>query len=246
MTTDYNQIAGQYQRSKQQTWRSRIESYSLMRLIGDVHGKQVVDVACGEGHFTRKLREAGAERVLGIDISQQMIELASAQEARQPSGIEYRVEDALARVPPGSFDLAVSAWLLVYARNRAELSAMCHGLARRLRPGGRYVTITTNPELYAFALPDYRKYGFEIRLADHVFEGAPIVFTVLLDDSSFEIENYYLPVSAYEEAFHAAGFREFRVHPLELAPHPEGVDDREFWADFLRCPPAILIDCVKA
>lgn len=249
MATDYNEgrIAEQYKKAKEQPWRARVETYSFMKLIGELKGKTVLDVACGEGHFTRRLRRAGAARVVGSDISERMIALAREEEARAPLGIEYRVEDARAIVPQQDFDLAVSAWLLVYARDRAELARMCRGLARRLRPGGRFVTVTTNPGVYGFQpFPDYRKYGFELRLADHVYEGAPILFTIHLDDSSLEIENYYLPVSAYEAAFREAGFRDFAVHGLELAPDPKVGDDRDYWADFLECPIAILIDCVKA
>lgn len=245
MTTDYNVIANQYKKAKEQPWRFRVETYSLMKLIGNLSGKNVVDVACGEGFFTRKLRKAGAAETVGVDISESMIELARAQEAREPLGITYRVEDARAAVAQQDFDLAVSAWLLVYAHDREELAAMCRGLSRRLKPGGRFVTINTNPDLYSFKVPDYRKYGFTVGVADHAFEGAPIRFTIHLDDSSFDIENYYLPISAYESAFHEAGFRDFTVHPLELAPDLQAGDDRSFWGDFLNYPPAILIDCIK-
>jgi 2-polyprenyl-3-methyl-5-hydroxy-6-metoxy-1,4-benzoquinol methylase len=248
MTTDYNKgrVAEQYKEAKEQPWRSRVEEYSLMKLLGDLKGTRVVDVACGEGYFTRRLRQAGAAKVSGFDIAERMIELARAQEANDPLGIDYWVEDVAASGPQQDFDLAVSAWLLVYAHTRAELASMCRGLARRLRPGGRFVTFTTNPELYFFKpLPDYRKYGLEVKLADHVYEGAPILWTFPLSDSSLDIENYYLPVSAYESAFGDAGFRDFKVHQPELAPDPEAGDDRAFWADFLNYPPAILIDCVK-
>src|SRR5262245_49488868 len=149
MTTDYNQgrIAEQYQKAKEQPWRGRIETYSLLKRIGDLKGKNVIEIACGEGYVTRKLRQLGAAKVVGVDIAERMIELARAQEAAAPLGIEYRVEDARTLVPQQDFDLAVSAWLLVYAHDRAELAAMCQGLARRLRPGGRFVTFTTNPGL---------------------------------------------------------------------------------------------------
>ena len=124
---------------------------------------------------------------------------------------------------------------------------MCRGLARRLRPGGRLVTVTTNPDVYAFQpLVNYRKYGFEITLADHASEDAPILWTIHLDGSSLEIENYYLPVSAYESAFHDAGFREFTIHYPELSPPPPDVDDRPYWSDLLEHPVAIVIECVKA
>jgi toxoflavin synthase len=49
MTTNYDPIAEQYKRSKQQPWRTHIEAFTLMRLIGDPTSKAVVDIACGEG-----------------------------------------------------------------------------------------------------------------------------------------------------------------------------------------------------
>ncbi|MES0885169.1 class I SAM-dependent methyltransferase [Roseibium sp. SCP14] len=248
MTTDFDKghLAEQYKKVKEQQWRSRIETYSLMKLIGDVSGKKVLDVACGEGHFTRILRRAGASKVVGVDISERMIELARDQEAQAPTGIEYRVEDARSVVPSQEFDLVVAAWLLVYARDRTELARMCRGLASRLKPGGRFVTFTTNPGVYDFRPPpNYKDYGFDIELADQVCDGAPITWSGYVDGSRIEVENYYLPVAAYEAAFSDAGFHGFTVHAPELSPSPDGSDDREYWRYFLEHPPTILIDCVK-
>ncbi len=248
MTTDYNQIAEQYKKAKAHPWRTRGELFSLMNLIGDLAGKHVVDVACGEGWVTRHIRKAGAARVVGVDISEAMIALARSHEAQESLGIQYRVEDARATGPPEEFDLAVANWLLVYAHDRQELGAMCRGLARRIKPGGRFVTLTANPALYSMQShpPDYRKYGFEIRLPDSVYEGAPLVCTFHLDDSSFEIENYYLPLTAHESALHDAGFRDVAFHHLTLAPDLEAGDEGDYWADLLKDPPAIMIDGIKA
>ncbi len=173
MTTNYNHghVAEQYRKAKEQPWRSLVETYTFMKRIGDLRGKKVLDVACGGGHFTRRLREGGASQVVGLDISERMIAQARSLEEQEPLGIEYQVEDARSVVPQQDFDLLVSAWLLVYAHDRPELASMCEGLASRLRPGGRLVTLTTNPDLYAFQPPpDYRKYGFTMTLADHVYE----------------------------------------------------------------------------
>jgi len=247
MTTDYNRIGDLYRRAKEQPWRLRIEGPSMMQLIGDVRGKMIVDMACGEGFFTRQLKRAGAAATVGFDISQEMITLATAHEAKDPLGVEYFVEDARSIGTQAGFDLAVSAWLLVYAHDRDELAVMSRGIASRVRPGGRFVTLTTNPELYFFdPLPDYSKYGFEVRLADSVFDGAPITWTINLDDeTSFEIENYYLPVEALVGALREAGFRDVSVHPLTLAPDPAAGDEGDYWAEILACPPAIMIDGVK-
>ncbi|MFZ8965514.1 MAG: class I SAM-dependent methyltransferase [Steroidobacteraceae bacterium] len=248
MTTDYNKhgVARQYQQAKQQPWRHRVEAYSFLRCIGDLAGKSVVDMACGEGHFTRQLKLGGARTVMGFDVSERMVELARAQEADDPSGIEYVVHDARELAVDRAFDLAVSAWLLVYAREREELARMCRGIASWLRPGGRFVTFTTNPDLYLFQpRGDFRPYGFEVLVEDQVYEGAPITWRIHMDDTVLDIENYYLPISAYESACREAGFRDFRVHGLELAPAEDGVDDRKHWAEFMRAPPAVMLECVR-
>jgi len=246
MVTDYNEnrIAEQYQQAKAQSWRAHAETYSFMNLIGDVDGKRVLDVACGEGHFTRLLRKAGAAEVVGIDISERMIELAREQETRQPLGIEYRVEDARGVAEHADFDLVVGAWLLVYAQTRAELVQMCRGLASRLRSGGRLVTVVGNPAVYGLdPLPDYRKYGFQLSISGRAVEGAPTKYILLLDDSTLEIENYYMPIAAYKSAFAQTGFANFAVHMPEVSPRPD--DDPAYWDDCLKYPSLILLECVK-
>jgi hypothetical protein len=45
MTTNYDAVAEQYKRSKQQPWRAQAAAFTLMRLIGDPSGKTVIDVS---------------------------------------------------------------------------------------------------------------------------------------------------------------------------------------------------------
>src|SRR5436190_18893181 len=130
MLTNYDPIAEQYQRSKQQPWRTFIECFTLMKLIGDPRGLQVLDVACGEGFYTRLIRERGAKAVTGVDLSQGMIDLARSQEAAHQLGISYLVGDARNLHLQAPVNLAVAAYLLNYARDRAELQALCDGIAR--------------------------------------------------------------------------------------------------------------------
>ncbi|WP_421841702.1 class I SAM-dependent methyltransferase [Mycobacterium sp.] len=248
MTTDYDKIADRYGECVNLPISTCVEMYSLQKLVGDVKGKKVLDVACGEGRFTRLLRDAGAAEVIGFDISERMINLAREQEADNPLGITYLVEDArTAAVPHQDFDLVVAAWLLSCARDRAELRRMCEGLASRIKPGGRFVAVTTNPEVYSFKRPlDYQKYGYEkIQLADHAFEGAPIKVTLRLEDTSLDFEDYYLPMDACRTELTGAGFRDFAVHSPEALPQPVNSSDDHFWDDFVNHPVFVLIDCTK-
>jgi SAM-dependent methyltransferase len=245
MDTDYDEIAEQYKQAKLQPWRTHIERYTLLRLVGDLAGKAAIDLACGEGYYTRALRRQGAARVVGVDLSRAMIGLAEAEETRRPLGVQYQVGDVRALEAPGEFDLAFAAYLLNYAHTAEELTQMCRAVARALRPGGRFVTVNNNPTDPTADLPLRQAYGFSRRVEGEWVEGAPILWEFFLPEGSFEIRNYQLSVRTMEAAFRAAGLRELRWHAPEVSPEGLREFGKEYWAEFLAHPPVALIKCVK-
>ena len=84
--TDYDGdgMAKKYAEAKTHEWRSLLESYTFMNLAkggkdGSLIGvNTIVDLACGEGHYTRSFRNAfpRATRVVGVDIAEEMIAMA--------------------------------------------------------------------------------------------------------------------------------------------------------------------------
>lgn len=244
-TTNYDPIAEQYKRSKQQPWRTFIESFTLLELIGDPQGMAVLDVACGEGFYSRMIRKRGAARVLGVDLSEGMIDSARQQEAEHQLAIEYVVGDARELPATDEFDMVAAAYLLNYARDRDELHSMCEGIGRSLKPGGRFVTVNCNPAFNFPTAPSYRHYGFETSVPGEWQEGAPIKWTFYLSDGAFEIENYHLNVAVHEDAFRQAGFRHVRWHTPRLSPDGLMSHDFNFWSTFMDHPPVAFIECVK-
>ena len=233
MTTNYDPIAEQYKRSKRQPWRAYIEAFTLMRLIGNPTGKTVIDIACGEGFYTRMIRQRGAAKVTGVDLSEKMIGLARTSEAQQRLGIDYIVGDGRDLGVAANYDLAVAAYFLNYAHYRDELNAMCSGIARCLKPGGRFVTVNCNPVCNFPASPSYRKYGFETSVVGPFREGAPITWTFYLEDGPFAVENYFLSVEIHEEALRAAGFRDICWHEPILSPEGQSAYGRDYWSALL-------------
>jgi SAM-dependent methyltransferase len=245
VTTDYDAIAAEYKQAKQQPWRFYVERYTLLRLIGDLSGLAVLDLACGEGYYTRELRHRGAARVVGVDASEGMIRLAREEEARKPLGIEYRVQDARSLDGAEPFDLVVAAYLLNYASTGEELGQMCAAIARALKPAGRFVAVNNNPEQPPEHFGASRKYGFVKSTLGPLREGAPVTFTIFLENGSFDITNYWLSTPAHEEAFRAAGFREVRWHRPRVSPEGQAAFGDGFWADFLGYPPVTFLECVR-
>jgi SAM-dependent methyltransferase len=244
MPTDYGAISEQYQRAKRQPWRGHIEAFTFLGMLGDLTGRASVDLACGEGHYTRMLPSLGASRVVGVDRSEGMIALARAQESEHPQEIEYLVRDCRWLGLPAEFDVAAAAYLLNYAANREELAAMAAGIAQCLKPGGRFVTMNSNPGLEFERGATYRKYGFEIRGSGDHQEGLPYTWVFHLDDGPVEVENYWLPATAYEEAMRSAGFVEIRWQRPRISPIGEVGDEPAYWRDFLDHPPVIGIECL--
>src|SRR4051812_47359938 len=106
---EYDAFAKEYQESKQLPFRTFAEQPLLFELIGDLAGKSVLDLGCGEGIYARKMRGQGAASVVGVDLSGEMVALARAAERERPLGITYRVADASAAGRLGAFDLVVGS-----------------------------------------------------------------------------------------------------------------------------------------
>jgi len=245
MSTDYNKIAGEYQRAKHQPWRLHVEYYTFFELIGDLRGKAVLDLACGEGFYTRLAKQHGAARAVGVDLSEKMIDLAWNEERSNPLGIEYLVQDEKQLDLGAEFDVVIAAYLLNYASTREELLEMCQGIARHLKPGCRFISVNDNPAQPREQFLSSRKYGFIKEVDGALGEGTPMTYTFYLDDGTFSIVNYRLSIATHEWAFQKAGFASVHWHPPRLAPQGETALGRDYWTTFLQQPPVTFIECVK-
>jgi SAM-dependent methyltransferase len=119
------------------------------RLLGDVAGRDVLEIGCGAAQGARWLVAHGA-RATAFDVSYG--QLVESRRLDQRSGTEVtRLVQADAQYLPfrdGAFDLVVSAFggiPFVADSARAMLE-----VARVLRPGGRFVFSVTHPTRWAF------------------------------------------------------------------------------------------------
>lgn len=231
----YDAIAEEYRDSKQLAFREHLERHTLFQLLGDLRGKTVLDMACGEGFYTRLLKRAGASEVTGIDISAEMIRLAQDREARHTLGCKYVRADAAAFQPEGPVDRVVAMYLFNYAGSAEQLGRFCRACHGALRPGGRLIGVNDNVRNVPTGRVSLRKYGLERSCPNPAAEGDVIRYTITnVDGRQFRFDNYYLTPETYETAFRMAGFQGFRWVDLGLSPSQRG---NPFWDDFLSNPP---------
>jgi len=246
--SEYDAIAGAYKDSKQLSFRQYIEEYTLFQILGDISGMKALDLACGEGFYTRKLKLAGAGEVLGVDVSAEMIRLAEAEERARPTGCRYLNQDAAALVPDEPVDLVVAMYLLNYARDANELLRFVRAAYDVLKPGGRFVGFNDNVLNVPGDTVSYARYGFEKEYRGTPAgatpsEGDPIVYRFINDDGTrFEFNNYYLSPGTYRRAFEEAGFAGFHWVDPQLYPSER---DNDYWDEFMAAPPIIGFAAVR-
>jgi SAM-dependent methyltransferase len=113
----------------------------LQSMLPDMRGLRVADLGCGFGWFCRWAREAGASRVLGVDLSEKM--LAKAQADTADAAVMYQKADLEnLSLPEGDFELVYSSLAFHYVEDAALLYSTIH---RALVAGGRLVFSIEHP-----------------------------------------------------------------------------------------------------
>lgn len=119
----------------------RAQRAETLRLLQLRPGEAVIDVGCGPGYLCESMADlVGAEgRVLGIDVSPDLVELARRRNRR--GWLRYEQGDAVALAAPDrSFDVAVCAQVLEYVSDADRGLREMH---RVLGPGGRALIVDT-------------------------------------------------------------------------------------------------------
>ena len=63
-------------RSNEVNFNDCIETPIIFAMLPDLYGKVILDIGCGMGQHTKEYAQRGAESVLGIDISEKMLDYA--------------------------------------------------------------------------------------------------------------------------------------------------------------------------
>ncbi|MBE9001401.1 class I SAM-dependent methyltransferase [Nostoc sp. LEGE 12447] len=247
MAQVYDSIAQQYKQFCSSPFAIYVETYTYLNLIGDVSGKSILDLACGEGIYSRLLKQNGAARLVGVDISSEMIKLARLEEDKQPLGIEYIIADVMDVGFIENFDIVVASFLLNYASTKDQLLKMCHTISTNLKPGGRFIGLNNNLDLLPEFYHKSEKYGLAKSCLGPLEEGSPLTLTLTIDSEGNKVsfDNYYLSKQTYEWALRSVGFEDIRWHNPLVAPEGVKKFSQEFWEDGINYPYFVGISCQR-
>jgi SAM-dependent methyltransferase len=191
---------------------------SELNTLGDLEGKDVIELGCGTAYFGAWLAKRGA-RVVGVDITPAQLE--TARRLQRETGLDMEFVEASAEDVPledQTFDLAVSEY---GASIWCDPKLWIAEAARLLRPGGRLVFLCNSP-LSILCSPDEGK--VEERLMRPHSDLGRIEWPG--DDEGVE---YYLPHGEMIRVLRKNGFE---VEALHERLAPESSTDHEYY-DFV-------------
>ena len=207
----------------------------------------VLDVACGNGQFARKMAQLGA-RVVATDASKRMIENAKARTTEEANHIEYRVVDATSReqllaLGEGRFDAAVCTMAIM---DMASIDPLFESLNRLLKAEGRFVfsichpCFNANPRMQMLAereeIGNELVMTYSVKVSRYItpashkgvgMPGQPVAQTY-----------FHRPISAILNACFKAGF--FLDGIEEPTFEGPGRHSGPIWDNFTEIPPALV------
>ncbi|RCW48957.1 class I SAM-dependent methyltransferase [Paenibacillus prosopidis] len=207
-------------------------------LFPELRGKKMLDLGCGFGWHCRYARELQARSVVGIDLSENMLERAKAM--TEDPQIEYRrlaIEDI--DFAEGEFDVVISSLALHYVE---RFDLICRKVYHCLAQDGTFVLSVEHPIFTALATQDwyYGQQGEKLHWpVDNYHEEGPRLSRFLDND----VIKYHRTVTTYINALIESGFRIMKLS--ELQPTQDMLDKNSAWQEEIRRPMFLLISAVK-
>lgn len=266
-SAQYEHLAAIYDSSLQIPVR-RCDTANFLAAIEPIAGSKVLDLATGTGYFARRISRLGAARVVGVDISEGMLQVAqrlSSDDSLVSGGVRYVIGDVFKELKlsedkgereeqnvdgngddagKGTFDLVTGVWCLNYAGNRDMMQIAWRNIARFLKPGGRFVGLVPGNVM---ELLDENEvfYGFSYERLEEVEDGWLVKKTMHAEQGPVSFKAYLLNEGVYRSAAEAAGMRDVRIDKPKLVPEFQGDENEEYWEDFMAKPIFRVMTAVK-
>jgi ubiquinone/menaquinone biosynthesis C-methylase UbiE len=167
-------------------------------------GNRVLDLACGQGVFSRYLLAKGMQ-VDGLDTSEELLKLARS---RSKPGIRFHIADAGEK---GTFEKSQfdAVACLLALQNMEKIENVFKNVARWLKPDGRFVMVVTHP---CFRIPRQTHWGWdeekkiEFRRVDRYASDLSIpIITPPLAGSKGHTTTYHRSLQTYFSSLAGAG-----------------------------------------
>lgn len=193
-------------------------------LLGDIKGRRVLDLGCGQGWLTAELAARGAG-VLGIDGSDALIARARGLFPH----LTFLVADLAAGIPDSEtgFDVIISHMAVM---DIPEVDTLFGSVGRALKPGGAFLFTMPHPCFFTHKSHQDENHQWFKKVTGYLKRETRRI------DSFGGHNHYHRPISHYVSALAAAGLFVFEFYEPPHQPRSGRVDP-----DFLKTFPVFLM-----
>jgi 2-polyprenyl-3-methyl-5-hydroxy-6-metoxy-1,4-benzoquinol methylase len=116
---------------------------TILRMLGPLEGKRLLDAGCGQGYLSRKFASRGAT-VTGVELSSRLLGYAMQSEEEHPLGIKYFQRDLsrLGVLEDAPFDAVVANMVLLDISDWEAAMDNCFGA---VKSGGLFIFTLLHP-----------------------------------------------------------------------------------------------------
>jgi ubiquinone/menaquinone biosynthesis C-methylase UbiE len=118
-----------------------IEVPALLKMIGPVRGKTILDIGCGFGDHAQRLSQKKPRKIIGFDISNELIKIAKAQKIKNAEFYAGDMNNKF-KFKDKTFDTVFSGLSIHYAKDINKLFKEIH---RVLKKDGTFIFSTGHP-----------------------------------------------------------------------------------------------------
>lgn len=226
-------------RENENNANNMFEKPALFSLLPKLKNKTVLDLGCGYGEHCIHFVEEGAKRVVGIDISQKMLDIAKGENAHQNiSYLNMPMED-IGELQE-RFDIVVSSLAFHYVE---DFKALINNIYRLLNDGGVLVFSQEHPINTCFSngsrwTKDENGNKLFANISNYSVDGER-ESTWFID----KVKKYHRTFSTIINTLIASGFQIKKL--IEPMPTPEALKEHPEYNDLLHKPDFMIIKAVK-
>lgn len=218
----------------------------VFEACGELNGRSVLDIGCGEGYCARELKRRGAGDYLGLDLSSKMIEAAQAQEAEDQLGIEYRACNVVEFKPDRQFELCVAVFLFNYLRVE-DMQRVFSMVYDALQPQGEFIFSVPHP-FFPFVRTEETAPFYFSSTGKNYFADVNQQFEGEIwkrDGEPLHVQCVHKTFSNYFDGLRKAGFTNMpEIQELTVTPDLVAVDE-DFFSPLLNEPLHVLFKITK-
>jgi len=168
-------------------YNASYERPSMLELVGDITGKDIMDIGCGAGTLLSAFAKGNPRTLAGIDASPRLAAIAASRLDRRARIRVRDVREPFELAERGSMDVIVCSLMLDYVEDWKAGFANCRSL---LRPGGSMFFSVTHPN----------------EAPSDTDLGECVLVSELWPSFGLEVSRYYRPLTQMLQAIADAGF----------------------------------------